>query len=295
MRKSMEMWGCIITGSIQPVTALPVLRVRRLCCIREGKDRLEKKKIYRHEWKYLISYPEAELLQRRLSPFMTLDKNAVNGEYRIRSLYFDDYFDSAYREKIMGVDFRQKWRIRVYNCMDEPICLERKTKNGSYIYKESAILTKAEFQKILNGDYLFLLEREENLCKEFYYECTAKLLRPKVIVDYERTPLVMDAGTVRITLDKHVRAAIGSFDIFDPELPTIPAIAPDKLVLEVKYTAFLPQLIQRLLPMNGQELSAFSKYAECYEAAHHLTDPTAGITKTYLYGRKQEYVNSGLF
>lgn len=253
------------------------------------------KKVFRHEWKYLISYPEAELLQRRLRPFLALDKNAVGGEYMIRSLYFDDLHESAYREKIMGVDYRQKWRIRIYNCSDSRISLERKTKSGSYIFKESARLTRAEFQKILDGDYGFLLKRQENLCGEFYYECMVNLMRPKVIVDYDRTPLVMDAGTVRITFDKGVRAAIGSFDLFDAQLPTLPAIEPDKLVLEVKYTAFLPQMIKTLLPLNGQEFSAFSKYAECYEAAHHLTDPTAGISKTYLNGRKQENVYSGLF
>lgn len=252
-------------------------------------------KVYRHEWKYLISDPEAELLQRRLSPFLDLDKNAADGSYMIRSLYFDDWKNSAYREKIMGVDFRKKWRIRVYNCSDRRISLERKTKNGSYIYKESARLTRAEFQKILDGDYRFLLDKGNNLCGEFYYECTVNLMRPKVIVDYDRTPLVMDAGTVRITFDKCVRAAIGSFDIFDAQLPTLPAIEPGKLVLEVKYTEFLPQMIKSLLPLNGQEFSAFSKYAECYEAAHHLTDPTAGISKTYLSGRKKEHVYSGLF
>lgn len=255
----------------------------------------QQKRVYRHEWKYLISYPEAELLQRRLSPFMTLDRNAVGGEYMIRSLYFDDMNDSAYRKKIMGVDFRQKWRIRVYNCSDSRISLERKTKNGSYIYKESARLTRTEFQKLLDGDYRFLLNKGNNLCGEFYYECMVNLLRPKVIVDYDRTPLVMDAGTVRVTFDKGVRAALGSFDIFDTGLPTLPAIEPGKLVLEVKYTAFLPQVVKSLLPLNGQELSAFSKYAECYEAAHHITDPTAGISKTHLSGRKKENVYSGLF
>lgn len=254
-----------------------------------------KQKVFRHEWKYLISYPEAELLQRRLTPFLSLDQNAVNGEYMIRSLYFDDMNDSAYREKIMGVDFRQKWRIRIYNCSDKRISLERKTKRGSYIYKESAPLTREEFQKILDGDHRFLLSRKENLCGEFYYECTTKLLRPKLIADYDRTPLVMDAGTVRITFDKNVRAAIGSFDIFDPGLPTLPAIEPGKLVLEVKYTAFLPQVVKTLLPLDGQEFSAFSKYAECYEAAHHLTDPTAGISKTYISGRRSRNVYSGLF
>ena len=274
---------CYLTALSMPPTSTKV------------NEMSEKKKVFRHEWKYLVSYPEAELLQRRLSPFLSLDRNAAGGEYMIRSLYFDDMHNSAYREKIMGVDFRQKWRIRVYNCSDKRISLERKTKRGSYIYKESAALTREEFQRILDGDYRFLLDREENLCKEFYYECMVKLLRPKLIADYERTPLVMDAGTVRITFDKNVRAAIGSFDIFNAELPTLPAIEPGKLVLEVKYTAFLPQVVKTLLPLDGQEFSAFSKYAECYEAAHHMTDPTAGISKTYMSGRRARNVYSGLF
>lgn len=265
---------CCLTALSMPPTSTKV------------NEMSEKKKVFRHEWKYLVSYPEAELLQRRLSPFLSLDRNAAGGEYMIRSLYFDDMNDSAYREKIMGVNFRQKWRIRVYNCSDSRISLERKTKNGSYIYKESALLTRGEFQKILDGDCKFLLEREENLCGEFYYEYMVHLLRPKVIADYERTPLALDAGAVRITFDKNVRAAIGSFDIFDAELPTLPAIEPGKLILEVKYTSFLPQMIKTLLPLDGQEFSAFSKYTQCYEAAHHLTDPTAGISKTYISGRK---------
>ena len=92
-----------------------------------------------------------------------------------------------------------------------------------------------------------------------------------------------------------MRAAVGSFDIFDSSLPTLPAIEPDKLVLEVTYTAFLPRLIKTLLPLQGQEFSAFSKYTACFDAAHHLTDPTAGISKTDLHRRKEENVYSGLF
>ncbi|MFR7798920.1 MAG: hypothetical protein ACLU37_13135 [Collinsella sp.] len=41
-------------------------------------------------------------------------------------------------------------------------------------------------------------------------------------MDYEREPWVMDEGTVRITFDMNVRAAVGSFDIFDATLPALP-------------------------------------------------------------------------
>ena len=64
---------------------------------------------------------------------------------------------------------------------------ERK-KFGSYIYKEAAPLTHAEFDAILAGDYDFLLHSPRRLCQEFYTECVCNVLRPRVIVDYDREP-----------------------------------------------------------------------------------------------------------
>lgn len=236
--------------------------------------------VYRNEWKYLISDWEAEALKRRLSNFLERDPHAVDGMYMIRSLYFDDMWDSSYNEKLMGTFDRCKWRVRIYNCSDRSIKLERKIKRGAYIHKDSASLTRREFEDILAGRYDFLLHHPNRLCQEFYFESVAKLFRPKVIVDYDREPFVQDAGEVRITFDSRVRAAIGSFDIFDSKLPTLETLPPGTLVLEVKFTEFLPTIIQQVLPLNGQEFSAISKYTLCYERAHFLADPLAGITKT---------------
>lgn len=236
--------------------------------------------VYRNEWKYYISLSEAEHLKRRLMPFMRLDSNAEGGSYTIRSLYFDDLFNTSYEEKLMGVDERQKWRIRIYNFGDSSIKLERKKKRGRYIHKDSAEITKDEFFKILNCDFGFLLKHPKNLCREFYYESVSRMQRPKVIVDYERVPMILDEGDVRITFDSDVRAAIGSYNIFDPTLPTLAAIEPGRLVLEVKFTQLLPDIIKKLLPSNGSEFLAVSKYTLCYERAWHLTDSLAGISKT---------------
>jgi len=211
---------------------------------------------------------------------MKIDSHATDDGYEIRSLYFDDYYNSAYHQKLMGVFARKKWRIRIYNYSDDRIALERKKKQGNYIFKESAVITRAEFDKIMEEDYSFLLAKEKNLYKEFYAECIMNRLRPKVIVDYNRIPLVLDEGTVRITFDGDIRAAVGSFDIFDSGLPCLPAIEEGYVVLEVKYTEFLPRMIQKVIPSDGQEFTAFSKYVACYEAAHHLTDVCAGISKT---------------
>ena len=113
---------------------------------------MSSKERYRHEWKYLIDMAQKELICQRLSPFLELDKHARGGGYMIRSLYFDDYFHTAYEEKDAGVLERKKYRIRVYNCSDSSIKLERKKKFGSYIFKEAArhaILDLAEAETAL--------------------------------------------------------------------------------------------------------------------------------------------------
>lgn len=241
---------------------------------------LYRREAYRNEWKYYISLWEGELLKKRLLPFMEADPHAVNGQYMIRSLYFDDYWDSAYEEKLMGVEARQKWRVRIYNYSDSRIRLERKKKRGSYIHKDSAPLTREEFDRIMAGDYGFLLQSEHPLCREFYYDCTVRLYRPKVIVDYEREPLIRAEGDVRITFDRDVRAGAFNYDIFDPDLPVEQILEPGKMVLEVKFTEMIPEVIRQLLPLDGQEFSAISKYTLCYEKAFHRTDMLAGISKT---------------
>ena len=96
------------------------------------------------------------------------------------------------------------------------------------------------------------------------------MMRPRVIVDYEREPYIMDAGTVRLTFDNHVRAAVLKGDIFDPELPSIETMEPGRLVMEVKFTEFVPQIVRDLLPPRAGEFTAVSKYVLCYEKTRYL-------------------------
>lgn len=231
------------------------------------------KPLFRHEWKYLITEKEKDNMKRMLKLVLNNDKHAVNGEYSIRSLYFDDYWDSAYVDKVMGYYVRKKYRIRIYNYSDEKISLERKTKVGNYIYKESAPLTREEYEQILSGDYSFLEHSEHSLSREFYVECMCHVMRPRVIVDYEREPYVMDEGTVRITFDKRVRGAIGG-DIFDPSLPSLDVFPSGELIMEVKYTEFLPDILRKVLPPASSEFMAVSKYGLCYEKLQYQWDST---------------------
>ena len=70
----------------------------------------------RHELKYIINKSDYFVLKSRLSALFQRDRHATaHGEYRVRSLYFDDPYDSALLDKINGVDYREKFRIRVYD------------------------------------------------------------------------------------------------------------------------------------------------------------------------------------
>lgn len=227
---------------------------------------------YRHEMKYLISGHEKKAMINRLGAVMKKDLNGSDAGYTIRSLYFDDCRYSAYEEKMAGTFERKKYRIRIYNYSDEVIKLECKQKQGSYIYKESVKLTRNEADCLLHGEYGFLLKRGEKLCKEFYIECITNRMRPAVIVDYERTVFVFEEGDVRITFDDHVRSAWLGYDIFDVKLPEYDVLEAETLIMEVKYTQFLPEFIRKLvLPDNSLRMAA-SKYTLCLEKKWEITN-----------------------
>jgi len=144
-------------------------------------------KTLRHELKYYINYKEYIGLQKRLSRILQTDRHSdENGNYHIRSLYFDDVFNSALYEKNYGIFRRQKFRIRIYNKSSSVIKMERKRKYDKYICKESASLTPAEYQKILDGDIDFLAGSTNEVITDFLVKTKTKLLKPKVIVDYIR-------------------------------------------------------------------------------------------------------------
>ena len=220
---------------------------------------------YRHELKYYITLGEYELLQRKLSLTMERDSFAKKngGEYFIRSLYFDDRDDSAFREKLSGIDERDKFRIRIYDMRDDVIKLECKHKSNGYIKKQSIGLSRREYEKLMSGDRLFLLNRPEPFARRMYLEFAQRALKPAVIVDYTREAFVFPMEDVRVTFDKNVRTGLRSVDMFNAGIPTYPVIDDYGMVLEIKFNRFLPTYIRSLLQLEASQRSAISKYVLC--------------------------------
>ena len=202
------------------------------------------------------------LLRQRLRAVMKPDKHCEDGFYHIRSLYFDNIYDKALREKLDGIKVREKYRIRLYNNDPSLIRLERKFKNGNLGFKETAVLSVDEVKAIIAGNISVLANSKNEVVLNFYSKLKNDRLRPKVIVDYIREPYVFEAGNVRVTFDSKIRTGLSSVDILNPNLPTVP-IANDPIILEVKWDNFLPDIIRDALTLGTIRSGAFSKYAAC--------------------------------
>ena len=217
---------------------------------------------YRQEWKHEINLSDMIVLRQRLRAVAYPDRHTVSGAYEIRSLYFDNSADKALREKIDGVSRREKFRIRYYNKDTSLIRLEKKSKLGGLGTKESAILTSGEAQAIVNGDCEWMAHATNPLIKELYYKMTTQQLRPKTIVDYSREPYIFPAGNVRITMDYDIRTGLLCTDFLNPQCVTIP-VGDSPVILEVKWDAYLPDIIRDAIQLDGRRPCAFSKYAAC--------------------------------
>lgn len=216
---------------------------------------------YRHELKYLLYQSDYAMLKLRVAGLLERDSNVnAQGFYTVRSLYFDDFYNSAFNEKEMSILIRQKYRIRLYNQSRDVIHLERKMKYNNYVNKMTAPLSPNEVTQIIQGDYAFLMKSKTQLFNILYYEIMTKVLRPRIIIDYEREPYVLDAGTVRITFDRNIRASVDNLDLFYPDLAMMETLETGFLIMEIKYTEFLPNMIRKILPTSAVDYSSISKY-----------------------------------
>lgn len=216
---------------------------------------------FRHEIKHEINYSDMLIIRQRLRAVAYPDPHAVNGRYFIRSLYFDNPADKALMEKVNGMSRREKFRIRYYNGDPSVIHLEKKSKADHLGNKQSAPLTKEQAQRIADGDTEWMIDSQFPLIRELYAKMQTEGIAPKTIVDYTREPFIYPAGNVRVTLDYDIRSGLRCIDFLNPACVTVPV--SDAIILEVKWDAFLPDIIRDAVALADRREGAFSKYAAC--------------------------------
>lgn len=218
--------------------------------------------------KYIIDCGSARVLKARLGMVCKMDSNTgPDGSYRVSSLYFDDFYRSAVNDNLSGQLSRKKFRIRIYNGSDAFIRLERKVKIDGGCMKDSTVLTREQYNRITSGDWGFMNSMDSPVAKDFANNVRTRLLRPVVIVDYHREAFIHKTGNVRITLDRHIRASIGGTGLFDAGTVYSRVMEECAVILEVKFTGFIPRHIRDMIQLGHGTRESASKYVMCSMAA----------------------------
>ena len=219
---------------------------------------------YRHEYKYIIQEAQERILHTVAQGVLLRDSHVQeDGMYTIRSLYFDDPYDSCFYENMNGTDPRSKFRIRYYNNDTTRIHLEKKSKMRGMTNKTSCSLTEEECCQLIRGQQIFLTDQMPAEKVELLREMQMRLLLPKVIVTYDRIPFVYAAGNVRVTFDKNITASTQTESFLDGNYRQRAIMPCSQSVLEVKWDELLPLHIQQLLQLDSLQWSTFSKYYMC--------------------------------
>lgn len=219
---------------------------------------------YRHEYKYICSGQQLALIGNNIQGIMEYDKNAGHDrKYVIRSLYFDDYLDRCLWDNINGNDPREKFRIRIYNQDLSYIRLELKKKEKGKTRKFSCRIDEGLCRRMMQGLPLEMDAVDADVYRKFCLWQNTRLLRPKIIVEYERIPYVYRDGNVRVTFDVDIRSGNCTGEFLDNSIVARPVMPVNRHILEVKFDELLPDFIYSAVQTEKLRQTTFSKYYMC--------------------------------
>tara|TARA_B100000989_G_scaffold140104_1_gene104211 strand:- start:72 stop:794 length:723 start_codon:yes stop_codon:yes gene_type:complete len=217
--------------------------------------------VKRTEHKYYIPLKYVEDLKFCLGKVMLEDKNnKAAGGYKITSLYFDTLDDLDFKQKLDGIIYREKYRIRIYDSDKLFGKFEVKRKLNQVIEKISIELSESDIQNIISGNYS-ILKKYPDLAY-VAYRMKYKIYKPKTIVEYLRQAYYLPINNIRVTVDSN----LSSYG-FKNEFSNIQSLKSNKIqklgyeILEVKFNGSLPSSISEMLSAFPIRQSAISKYA----------------------------------
>lgn len=229
----------------------------------------------RYERKYLVPNEDLDRLRQSFKPFVRPDKfggKTKDGDfgYTVRSIYLDSDRLDCYFEKIEGLKYRKKLRIRGYDSENEDsiIFLEIKNKLENRIKKNRALfrykdlpalMVEKDTDKYVMGE-AFPKGIEDS--KRFFFHLLKRNLKPTVLIVYDREPYhgIIDSG-VRITFDKAIKSRIYPKynQLFTNE--QLELIKPGYFILEIKYfTDLMPRWAKNIVQHYKLRHEALSKY-----------------------------------
>lgn len=227
----------------------------------------------RFELKYLIGRDQIAAVRSDLAERLDIDPHSRNGSYGVWSLYYDTAELRFYWEKIDGIRFRRKLRIRHYG---EPASIE----SGTPVYVEIKQRVNRVTQKrrlrleyraataLVNERRLPALEahRDRVIAGEVAGLVGEHDLRPTAITGYHRLALIgreTDSG-LRLTFDTHLRGRTTDLELHSP-VETGPVLDPELAIVEVKVNERVPYWLTDKIARHNMQLIRISKYCTSVE------------------------------
>jgi SPX domain protein involved in polyphosphate accumulation len=220
----------------------------------------------RFELKYLITLKQAELIKTALRAYLIADEHG-NGHYALTSLYYDSPDYRCYWEKVDGIKFRRKLRIRLYGSETElndetPVFVEIKQRLDRVTQKRRAILPYHEALRLCNDrQFRDCAPGDQPVIDEVYAFLWEYNLRPASIVRYERQALMgtdYDLG-LRVTFDTNLTYQIQPLCLGEPA-NALPLLPTDAVVMEIKVNERIPYWLTELVAAHNLQMVRMSKY-----------------------------------
>jgi hypothetical protein len=225
----------------------------------------------RFEFKYVLHKALREEVESELGYFMHLDpfvETSENNRYFVRSLYFDDPFNTAFYDKIDGLKHRSKFRVRTYSRepqFDTPIFLEEKGRLDNRVFKHRTLI--AESSADFDADNLaatLLTEEFDNqvLLEKFRFDWFRKQIRPVALIDYLRRPYLSKYDhEFRVTFDE-VLHGYRTDRLFPGRTVAGRQLMPGYTVMEVKFSRQVPAWFHRIIQSYELRRVPLSKICE---------------------------------
>lgn len=227
----------------------------------------------RYEIKYLLDEFTVPELRAALTARLGTDPLSPQGGYPVTSLYYDTADLRFYWEKIEGLRFRRKVRMRLYGppaeCTEEtPVQVEIKQRVNRVTQKRRMELPYGSAKQWLDARETLPCNRSQ---KGFVDEVTTLIgnldLRPIVTTGYMREAFVgreADLG-LRVTIDHKVHGRDRDFNFASGA--TNRFIIPPKLaVVEIKANERVPYWVTDLAARLDMSVIRISKYCQSVQA-----------------------------
>jgi SPX domain protein involved in polyphosphate accumulation len=236
------------------------------------------RKFNRFELKYLLPIEAAGPFRHELGAYLKPDSHG-NGEgsYAVSSLYYDSARYRFYWEKMEGIRFRRKLRIRHYETQaaltpDTEVFVEIKQRLDRVTQKRRALLPYRDALQLCNERVIPNHRPQDRpVIEEIYSMLWQYNLRPTSLVSYLRQAYVgtdYDVG-LRITFDTNLRYRPRDLELHSKHIGRLMA-PPGMVVMEVKVNERIPYWLTELVGKHNFRLVRVSKYCQSLEVADRV-------------------------